>query len=66
MEFDIAYGASYELAVPTHTNPDMVFKHWVDEATGNTIALNGTWNITSNVVLKAVWKEVTDNWTQFY
>ena len=65
-ELTVTYGQQYQLVTPTHANEDMKFVAWKD-ASGKTIALNGTWMTDGNEVIEilAYWKESSD-WTNNY
>ena len=58
----ISYGEAYTL--PTPTNGDKTFQGW--KYNGETISLNGTWDIDAkeDITLVASWRD--DNWTNNY
>ena len=65
-QFVIEYGATYSLATPTTTDEDLKFVCWKNVATGANMQQTGIWEITSDVTLKAVWKENEELWTGYF
>jgi hypothetical protein len=58
----VEYNAHYQLATPSCTDTTKYFSCWKNAATGEKVAINGTWKIDGDVVLVADWVEDKD-WT---
>lgn len=58
----VTYGKSYQLPTPKSTDSNLYFAGWKNAATGEKVAMSGTWKIASDVVLVADWVKESD-WT---
>ncbi|MBQ4052719.1 MAG: InlB B-repeat-containing protein, partial [Clostridia bacterium] len=58
----VEYGKSYQLPIPNSTDTRLYFSCWKNAATGEKVAMSGTWKIASDVVLVADWVRDSD-WT---
>jgi len=66
MSQNVKYGDAFNLLTPSCNG--YIFKGWVIKDTETTFE-NGTYTLTDNVTLVAVWEEDTENerwWTKFY